>query len=204
MNLAEKRRLEREARIKNLKLSREGTEWKPKLPYMQQNEIAACVSLMTNAEVFEYGSGGSTIFYGARANTYYSLETDPTYYEVVKASLTTALDHVKICLETAPQKYLEKISELGQKFDVVLVDNDKVPRVDCALKAFDYLEDNGVLLVHDALEGVERTWGPDGRLYIDFNGTEEDMLKEEFQPLLKKYSMHELVASLGIFKKKMK
>ena len=100
MNLAEKRRLEREARIKNLKLSREGTEWKPKLPYMQQNEIAACVSLMTNAEVFEYGSGGSTIFYGARANTYYSLETDPTYYEVVKASLTTALDHVKICLES--------------------------------------------------------------------------------------------------------
>ena len=189
MKLAEKRRLEREARLKNAKEGRKGKEWKPQVPFMGQEEIAACVSLMTNAEVFEYGSGGSTIFYGAKSKAYYSLETDRTYYEVVKANLTTALDHVKIHFEPAPQKYLEKISELGQKFDVVLVDNDKVPRVDCALKAFDYLEDNGVLLVHDALEGVEQTWGPDGRLYIDFTGEDEGLLKEEFRPLLKKYSM---------------
>jgi len=210
MNLAEKRRSERQARLKNAKQARKGREWKPQVPYMQTEEIAACTALMTNAEVFEYGAGGSTIFYGAKAKAYYSLETNPTYYETVKASLTPELDHVKIYYEPNPQKYLQKISEFGQKFDVVLVDNDKVPRLDCALKAFDYLKDDGILLVHDALEGLEQSLGPDGRLYVNFNerradflasNSDEDQLKKEFQPLLKKYALHELVVSLSVFKK---
>ena len=102
---------------------------------------------------------------------------------------------------------MQKIKDIGGTFDVILVDNDSIPRVECALKALDFLEEGGILLIHDATVGSPCPW---------FCATEEERvrddnsiageLKEEFIPVLKKISPTSLnvCRSLASFKKKSK
>ena len=188
INLAEKRRLEREARLKALDIAREKkNKWWQK-PWMSEQEIEQIKPLMINARVFEYGSGGSTAFFGGEAKEYYSLETDRVFYEEVRDRLV--LDHVKIFYETNHEKYLNKIKEIGGQFDVVLVDNDEIPRARCALCSFDCVKEDGALFIHDSAWTDHES--PNDR---------SPKLKEEFLPVLEKYTLHNITQSLSLFKK---
>jgi|LULM01.1.fsa_nt_gb hypothetical protein len=221
VNLAEKRRMEREARLKELGIKREekNTWWQK--PWMGEQEIEEIKPLVVNARVFEYGSGGSTIFFGAKAKEYYSLETDKNFYEEVRDRLT--FSHVGIFYETDHEKYLNKINEISGEFDVILVDNDEIPRIECALRAFDFLKENGTLLIHDSTftdrkEEMEKNENRKEKLQkfisqlpsrrvaeiLSNHGKEGiawDKLKSEFHPLLKKYTLRKTVQSLSLFKK---
>ena len=181
-------------------------------PWMGGPEIEEIIPLITDARVFEYGSGGSTIFFGNKAKEYYSLETNKSFYKGVKGGLLS-LDHVKIFYETDHKKYLNKINEIGGQFDVVLVDNDEIPRVKCALYAFDHIKDDGFLLVHDStftnlLEENAKTKNRQEKLQkliSEFGRDKEEaawnMLKSELHPLIRKYTLHKTIQGLSLFKK---
>ena len=72
------------------------------------------------------------------------------------------------------------------QFDVVFVDNSVIFRTTTALASFNYLKDDGVLILHDA---TDRWWGD---------------IKEENKILLTKYDLIRTIASTAFFKKKSK
>ena len=132
---------------------------------MEKDEIEFILSIINNARVFEYGSGGSTILFGEKAKEYYSVENDLGWYNSVKEEIKQKnLFNVKVfykqisehdqvdfkCLsaDKRTDSYILTLKEAGGMFDIILVDGFK--RRDCSLFAYDYLKDDGILLVHDA------------------------------------------------------
>ena len=112
--------------------------------------------LGADLNIFEYGSGNSTIFFAGRVNTVTSLECDRGWYEYVKGILPSNAS-VLFCPIGDPA-YVGTIAEQDRKFDVVIVDAEE--RVKCMLNAADFLTDRGVIILDDAArpdyrEGVE-------------------------------------------------
>jgi len=155
--------------------------------------------LKRSVTMLEYGSGGSTIEFPRRVKKYYSIEHHPEWHERIGKD-SGGCENLTLILEEDRKKYVEVPQTLGEMFDIILVDG--ISRLECALFSFDYLKDDGILLVHDA-----------GELIIPgFNGTVHELriaardrktwrMKKEFNPLLEKYYLDNSVLSLFLFKK---
>ena len=154
--------------------------------------------LKQSRTMLEYGSGGSTIEFPKRVKKYYSIAHDAQWHERIKKD-TEHQENLTLILEEDRKKYVEVPKDLNEMFDIILIDG--ISRLECALFSFNYLKDDGLLLVHDA-----------GQLIIPgFNGTVHELriaarnrkawsMKKEFVPLLRgKYSVHNSVLSLFLF-----
>jgi len=102
--------------------------------------------LSDDLDMFEYGSGNSTIFFTNLVNSVTSLECDRGWYEYVKGILPDN-STVTFC-PSGDAAYVDTISKQDKKFDVVVVDAEE--RVKCLLNAPDYLTDRGVIILDDA------------------------------------------------------
>jgi hypothetical protein len=79
--------------------------------------------LGADLNIFEYGSGNSTIFFAALVNTVTSLECDHGWYEYVKGILPDNAS-VLFC-PIGDSAYVGTIAEQDKKFDVVIVDAEE-------------------------------------------------------------------------------
>ena len=130
-------------------------------PWMSSNEIELVKHfLKPDMTMLEWGSGGSTVEFSPLVKKYYSIEHIKEWYNKVDIEIKVRKlnNVVNILLEpdlprTIPTKYeefksyIEKIDELDEMFDVILVDGRA--RVQCAERAIKYLKKDGVILVHD-------------------------------------------------------
>jgi hypothetical protein len=108
--------------------------------------------LGADLDIFEYGSGNSTIFFAGLVNSVTSLECDHGWYEYVKGILPDNAS-VVFCPIGDPA-YVGAIAEQEKKFDVVIVDAEE--RVKCMLNAPDFLTDRGVIILDDAARPAYR------------------------------------------------
>jgi len=155
--------------------------------------------LKQSRTMLEYGSGGSTIEFPKRVKKYYSIEHDPQWYERIKED-TEAQENLTLILEKDRKKYVEIPKDLNEMFDIILIDG--VSRPECALFSFNYLKDDGLLLVHDAGELIIPGFNGDlNELRIAARNPKTWRMKKEFDLLLEKYSIHNSVLSLFLFKK---
>ena len=102
--------------------------------------------LDADLDIFEYGSGNSTIFFAGFVNSVTSLECDHGWYEYVRGILPDNAS-VQFCPIGDPA-YVGTIADQDKKFDVVIVDAEE--RVKCMLNAADFLTDRGVIILDDA------------------------------------------------------
>jgi hypothetical protein len=128
--------------------------------------------LGADLNIFEYGSGNSTIFFAALVNTVTSLECDHGWYEYVKGILPDNAS-VLFC-PIGDSAYVGTIAEQDKKFDVVIVDAEE--RVKCMLNAADFLTDRGVIILDDAARPVYRE-GVEGLLSRGFRVMPFDGMK---------------------------
>lgn len=111
--------------------------------------------------VFEYGSGGSTVFFAKRARQVISVEDNPTWFEWVSRRLEQqGLTNValKLCPFNfkEPQgfehsAYLNAIPE--ERFDIIVVDGSEEwtqVRPICFEKAESRIKENGMIVVDDS------------------------------------------------------
>lgn len=121
--------------------------------------------------VFEYGSGGSTVFFAHRVHRIDSVEHDPDWYERVRQYLREQdINNVNLMLEEPEpreeqpgafgsakepyrqcsfQRYAESIESLDDpSVDLVLVDGRA--RMDCLSVASEFIKPGGYLLLDDA------------------------------------------------------
>jgi hypothetical protein len=128
--------------------------------------------LSSDLDVFEYGSGNSTIFFAGLVNSVTSLECDHGWYEYVKGILPDNAS-VVFCPIGDPA-YVGAIAEQDKKFDVVIVDAEE--RVQCMLNAPEFLTDRGVIILDDAARPAYQE-GVDGLLSRGFRVLPFDGMK---------------------------
>lgn len=137
----------------------------PWIPFAAKRRLERAVSKGTR--VFEYGAGGSTLWFADRGATVVSVEHDPEWYErmraLVPANVTlllrepepfAGLRDVPSYLSTDPRyrglwfrAYARSIDERGP-FDVVFVDGRS--RVSCAIHGSRALNPGGLLVLDDS------------------------------------------------------
>jgi hypothetical protein len=98
-----------------------------------------------NKRVFEYGCGGSTLFWSKVAAHVDSVEHVPEFHREIAAALAP---HCHLVLEQSPERYIRHIAASGDPYDVIVIDGHS--RVRCAEIAPQYLASGGVIILDNA------------------------------------------------------
>ena len=113
--------------------------------------------------VFEYGSGGSTLWWAQRVRSVVSVEHEKTWYERVKKTLSDNVSLYQVDLDTNGM-YAQKIREYDHAFDVVVLDGRD--RVNCAKNSIDALKHDGIII----WDNTERKEYEDGYRFLGDHG----------------------------------
>lgn len=107
--------------------------------------------LTTNLTVFEYGSGGSTLWYAKRVKSVVAVEHNQEWVAFQLKNLPT---NVAVIYKNQEQEndYENEISKHATLFDIVVVDG--VKRNECVFTSINYLSTIGVI-VYDNSQLVE-------------------------------------------------
>ncbi|SEQ84810.1 class I SAM-dependent methyltransferase [Pedobacter rhizosphaerae] len=117
-------------------------------------------------DIFEYGSGSSTIFYAERAKSVTSVEHDKGWFDRVKNTSPGNAEMI-FCQLEKDGEYAQKAKLLNRKFDIIIVDGRD--RVNCCKHSIDALSSHGVLVLDDS----EREVYEPARAFLKQNGFKE-------------------------------
>ena len=114
-------------------------------------------SLNKNINLFEYGSGYSTLFYANLVKTVTSVEYDKIWMERIKKTLP---ENAKITYQQKDKdgRYCRTVNITNQKYDVVIIDGRD--RINCIKQSIESLSEFGVIILDDSQrerykEGIE-------------------------------------------------
>jgi hypothetical protein len=98
-------------------------------------------------DIFEFGSGNSTIFYAGLANSVYAVEHDKDWFQ--KNSAVNLANVKMIHCDLVPGgDYCKSAITTGMKFHMIIVDGRD--RVNCCIQAVQSLTENGVVVLDDS------------------------------------------------------
>jgi hypothetical protein len=127
--------------------------------------------------VFEFGSGNSTLFFARKVKDVTSVEHNIEWYNKLKSKIP---DNSKLILSISDRSedYIAGLKQSDKKFDLIIIDG--IHRVDCCLSASNYLTDKGVIILDDSerelySEGIEYLLN-EGFKRIDFWGIPPGMV----------------------------
>jgi precorrin-6B methylase 2 len=111
----------------------------PAITYLKQLNFS-------NKLVFEYGSGNSTLFWGARAERVISVEHQEQWYQKMEKiiSKNTELKLIK------DSSYPQAISKYDEDFDAIVIDGAGQYRYDCAVEAIKKLKSGGMIILDNS------------------------------------------------------
>jgi hypothetical protein len=117
-------------------------------PWMHQSEIDLIRSyLKPTHKMFEWGCGGSTLYFSKYVNLYRSVEHNLDWYKKILPSISNNTELYHIGNQKKYSDYINQITNFSDTYDAILIDGRE--RVRCAIKAKNYLKDNGIIFVHD-------------------------------------------------------
>jgi len=98
-------------------------------------------------DIFEYGSGNSTLWYAKKVNSVTSVEHDKQWFEKIKNSMPS---NVSIFYEELVYggKYSKFAESLKNEIDIVIVDGRD--RVNCLKNSINVINQNGVIVLDDS------------------------------------------------------
>lgn len=93
--------------------------------------------------VFEYGCGGSTLWWASRVKEVVSIEHDEKWYKEIVSKIpdNVCISHIEL---EYGGNYSKKIKEFKNRFDIVVIDGRD--RVNCAINCLDALKPDGVII----------------------------------------------------------
>jgi len=98
--------------------------------------------------VFEYGSGYSTLYLSDKVDSVTSVEFDKSWYEKMKLALDET-DNCTLIYRPGQSEYVTAIKEFAnERFDIIIVDGRD--RNDCMKHILPCLSDEGVVLLDDS------------------------------------------------------
>lgn len=118
------------------------------LPWMNYAVIALLQERLNGRlDVFEFGSGYSTIFFAERVRSITSVEYDQAWFELIGKRVPTNAKIV-FCANDVDGQYCRTIGTTGRQFDVVVVDGRD--RVNCIRQSIASLTERGVIVLDDS------------------------------------------------------
>ncbi len=102
--------------------------------------------LKNEFDVFEYGSGNSTIWYAKKVRSIVAIEHDKEWYEKVKSTLPQNAE-VILSSESDAEIYGSEIVKQYKKFHIVIIDG--IFRNESLSASIDYLTEDGVIVFDD-------------------------------------------------------
>lgn len=122
------------------------------IPWMTYASIEFLNSLnLTNCDVFEYGSGSSTLYWSHKAKTVTSVERSKNWYSTVKAILP---QNCTLTHQGDEHHYAQEIAKYKRQFDIIVIDG--AVRYPCLIESLPFLKKDGVILL-DNLEWYPQT-----------------------------------------------
>ena len=127
-------------------------------PFMHEKEIKLIEKyLSVEKKVFEWGSGGSTLYFPKFVSNYRSIEHDKVWFDRVSAKINSNVDYHYVPNDekkSNPTKkeqfltYINFIDNFSDKFyDIFLIDGRA--RQWCAEKALNYCHKDTIVFIHD-------------------------------------------------------
>ena len=107
-------------------------------------------SINYSGQLFEWGSGNSTIWFAKRNYTVVSIENSVGWHnKILKKSDRENINNIKLILiNDNPELYVNEIRKYPDLFfDCIVVDG--IERVKCAFEAISKLKNGGVLIIDD-------------------------------------------------------
>ncbi|MCH9030241.1 MAG: FkbM family methyltransferase [Bacteroidetes bacterium] len=103
--------------------------------------------LSKKLNVFEFGSGNSTLFFAKKVNEATSVEHNIEWYNKLKSKIPNN-SKIILSLSDSSEDYIAVLKQSNKKYDIIIIDG--IHRVDCCLSASNYLTDNGVIILDDS------------------------------------------------------
>jgi hypothetical protein len=103
--------------------------------------------LNINLQVFEFGSGNSTLYYSKRVSHVDSVENDNFWYEKIKNTMPGNVS-LFYCELAEDGEYCRYTQRTNKAYDIIIVDGRD--RVNCCLQSFNSLNAGGVLVLDDS------------------------------------------------------
>lgn len=113
--------------------------------------------------VFEWGTGNSTLFWSQHVKSVVSVEYNNSWYMKLKKLVPENVDLRYITLENGGA-YCKEILNTNIQFDIILIDGRD--RVNCAYNALDKLTQNGIII----WDNTERDYYQPGMEFLKQNG----------------------------------
>ena len=139
------------------------------IPWMTYSSIFYLSQLdLSDCDIFEWGSGNSTLYFAKRAKSVTSIESNQEWYEYV---LKNKPDNVDLNLVNV-DNYAKIIQEKRKTYDIISIDGDIYRRFECAYYAVDLLKKGGMIII-DNSDWLERTTAflrDQGFIQVDFAG----------------------------------
>jgi len=97
--------------------------------------------------IFEYGSGNSTLYYGAKVKEVHTVEHDLEWFEKLEKAMPINVIIKYTQLEYGGD-YAKSSLNSGIKYDIVIVDGRD--RVNCMINSLNSIKNNGVIILDDS------------------------------------------------------
>jgi hypothetical protein len=97
--------------------------------------------------MFEWGCGGSTLYYSKYVTLYRSIEHEIGWYNKVCCQTPFNVELYHVEMSNDYQQYIDAIDQFEDTYDAILVDGRQ--RVKCVEKCTKYVNKNGFIFVHD-------------------------------------------------------
>lgn len=98
-------------------------------------------------EIFEFGSGNSTLFFAGRVKQVTSVEHNSEWYKKLKNKIP-GNSNLILSISDGIEDYIAVLKQSNKKFDLILIDG--IHRVECCLSHSNYLTDKGVIVLDDS------------------------------------------------------
>jgi len=104
--------------------------------------------LRKSMNIFEYGSGYSTLYLSDKVGSITSVEFDKSWFEKMEESLKDK-GNCSIIFRDGREQYIEAVKEFGdERFDIIIVDGRD--RTECVKHIIPFLSDDGVIILDDS------------------------------------------------------
>jgi len=132
----------------------------PAIEYLLQFDLS-------NKSVFEWGSGGSSLFFSKRAKNVCSVENDSKWFENINKY---KCKNLSLKLVVKEEDYAKSITVFNQKFDIIVI--DAIQRFECASIACKFLNETGMIILDnsDWYRNTAKQLRNEGLIEIDMHG----------------------------------
>lgn len=118
----------------------------PAIEFLKQRDF-------TNRRILEFGGGQSTFWWSKRALSVFTVEEDFVWHESLRREVNSnvTLHHICVDKHTRSIESIRRLLDEGaeaQQFDIIVIDGHLRRELTCL--AFDYLTEDGALLLDDA------------------------------------------------------